>query len=257
MSYDDIAACAEIVHRADPDRFLAAMAAKPTARDTLFPLYAFNSEVSRAPWVTQEPMIAEMRLQWWRDALEEIQAGETVRRHQVVTPLASVLKPPQTQALDDLIEARRWDIHKDPFEDEAHFERYIQHTSGALLWVAASCLGDAKEGVVQDVGYAMGLANWFRAIPALEAQKRIPLVDGRPETIQALADEGLTKLQAARKMRRDVSRHAGQALLAAWKAEAILEQVRENPLRVGEGSLGISAIHARAGLMWRAFSGRW
>ena len=76
-------ACAEIVKRGDPDRFLAAMAAPPDARRILFPLYAFNVEVARAPWVTAEPMIAEMRLQWWRDSVEGIYAGEP-RRHAVI-----------------------------------------------------------------------------------------------------------------------------------------------------------------------------
>jgi len=66
---DDLVACAKLVERGDPLRFRTVMAAPLHARRVLFPLYAFNVEVSRAPWVTQEPMIAEMRLQWWRDAL--------------------------------------------------------------------------------------------------------------------------------------------------------------------------------------------
>ena len=51
---DDVKACAALVHRADPDRFMAVMAAPVPARPLLFPLYALNVEVARAPWVTQE-----------------------------------------------------------------------------------------------------------------------------------------------------------------------------------------------------------
>ena len=79
MLNDDVLACAGIVERGDPWRFRTLMAAPLEARAILFPVYAFNVEVSRAPWVTQEPMIAEMRLQWWRDALEEIASGAAVR----------------------------------------------------------------------------------------------------------------------------------------------------------------------------------
>ena len=76
MTFDaDLNACAAMVERADPWRFRAAMAAPVETRKLLFPLYAFNVEVARAPWVTQETMIAEMRLQWWRDALEEVAKG--------------------------------------------------------------------------------------------------------------------------------------------------------------------------------------
>ena len=45
MSLD---ACARLVERGDPDRFRVAMAAPPSAREALFPLYAFNLEVARA-----------------------------------------------------------------------------------------------------------------------------------------------------------------------------------------------------------------
>ncbi|MEC7961867.1 MAG: squalene/phytoene synthase family protein, partial [Pseudomonadota bacterium] len=82
---NDFQACADLVQRADPDRFLATMAAPPAARDLLFALYAANVEIARAPWLTQEEMIAEMRLQWWRDAFGEIGKKGVVRRHEVVT----------------------------------------------------------------------------------------------------------------------------------------------------------------------------
>ncbi|MEO9460997.1 MAG: squalene/phytoene synthase family protein, partial [Marinomonas sp.] len=236
----DIAACAGIVQRGDPDRFAAVMAVKPAARDVLFPIYAFNVEVARAPWVTQETMIAEMRLQWWRDGLSEIIAGGDVRRHEVVTPLAGVLDAHGAGVLDWLVEARRWDIYKDPFEDQAHFERYLMQTAGGLMYIAARALGDVREDVARDVGYAQGLANWLQAIPALESQKRVPLVDGRPEAVAALAQDGLRRLKKARAARGAVSSAAGQALLAGWQAETILKQAAQEPHRVIEGALGAS-----------------
>lgn len=112
-------ACAGLVERGDPDRFLATMAAPVPARRVLFPLYAFNIEVSRAPWLTEEPMIAEMRLQWWRDVLEEIRSGARVRSHEVATPLAEVLDAEAVAVLDRLVAARRWEVYRDPFEDQA------------------------------------------------------------------------------------------------------------------------------------------
>lgn len=253
----DIAACAGLVQRGDPDRFMAAMAARPAARDVLFPIYAFNLEVARAPWLTQEAMIAEMRLQWWRDALEEIGQGAPVRRHEVVTPLAEVLDAQGAALLDKLIVARRWDIYKDPFEDAAHFADYLDATSGNLMWCAARALGEADEVAVRDMAYASGLASWFRAIPELEAQKRVPLVDGRPEAVALLAQGGLVRLRAARQARSGVSKAAGQALFAGWQAEAILKQVAAEPQRVAEGALGHSEFAKKAGLLRRSLTGRW
>ncbi len=44
---DDVNACAAIVQRGDPDRFMATMAAPVAARRVLFPLYALNVEIAR------------------------------------------------------------------------------------------------------------------------------------------------------------------------------------------------------------------
>jgi phytoene synthase len=254
---DDLNACAGIVQRGDPDRFLAAMAAPVAARRVLFPLYAFNVEVSRAPWVTQETMIAEMRLQWWRDAVEEIAKGGPVRRHEVVTPLADILTPDMAANLDEMIAVRRWDIYKDPFEGMAHFERYIDQSAGTLMWTAARLLGQADERTVRDVGYASGVAAFLKAIPEFEARKRIPLLDGTADGVRALAHGALERLHRARSRRGAVSRAARPALLTAWQTGAILQQAVTDPAAVGEGVLGQSGAQKRLSLMWRAATGRW
>ena len=180
MIFDDnLTACAQIVEKGDPLRFRTVMAAPLAARAKLFPLYAFNIEVARAPWVTQEPMIAEMRLQWWRDALEEIAQGEAVRHHSVVSALQDVIRPDTAEMLDGLVAVRRWDIYREPFEDAAHFERYMDQTAGHLMVAAARALGPAEDAVVRDAAYASGVAAWLRAIPALRGGKFRRLTTGR------------------------------------------------------------------------------
>lgn len=258
MGFDaDLSACAALVQRADPDRFMAAMAAPVVARPVLFALYALNVEVARAPWVTGEAMIAEIRLQWWRDALAEIATGATARRHEVVTPLARAISADQARILDEFISVRYWDIYKDPFDDPAHFGRYIDQSSGTLIWVAAKALGAAEEGVVRDLAYASGLANWLRAVPELRARGRVPLVHDTPEAIRALAEDGLARLARARARRAEVSREASAALLAGWQAETVLRQVRRDPGRVDAGTLGQGELGRRLSLMRRVVTGRW
>jgi hypothetical protein len=253
----DLTGCAEMLRRGDPDRFRAAMAAPVAARRVLFPIYAFNIEVSRAPWMTQEALIAEMRLQWWRDALGEIAAGGNVRRHEVVTPLAEVLDAQGAALLDALIAARQWDIYRDPFEDEAHLTRYLEQTSGNLMLAAARALGPVEPSTVIDAGYATGVAAWLRAIPALEEAGRVPLLDGRPEGIRALAKDGLRRLAAARSRRGDVSSAARPALLAGWQAGGVLRRASAHPALVMNGALEPSPIRSSLGLMARSLTKRW
>ena len=258
MSFDhDLTACAQLVERGDPDRFAAAMAAPVEARRVLFPIYAFNVEVSRAPWVTKEPMIAEMRLQWWRDALAEIGAGGTVRRHEVVTPLAGCLDAAGAELLDSVAAARRWDIYRDPFEDAGAFDRFIEETAGHLMLASARALGEVDRQAMLDLGYAQGLAAFLVAVPALEAQGRIPLVDGRREAVALLARGGLERLARARRARRAVGPAARAACLAAWKAEPLLRLAAREPARVAEGGLAISEARVKLRLIWQASTGRW
>ncbi len=250
-------ACAQIVEKADPDRFRATMAAPVSARAILFPLYAFNVEVSRAPWVTEEPMIAEMRLQWWRDALEEIEKGDPVRKHEVVDALAGVLDADGARCLDRLVAARRWDIYKDAFEDQAHFDDYIGATSGHLIWTAARLLGQAEERVCRDFAYGVGVANLFRAIPELEARGRKPLLDGTPSGVKALAQAALRRVETARAGRRDVSKDAAAAMLPGFAARRVLQRVIQYPTEVAGGALELTPFAQSRRLLSVSLRGWW
>ncbi len=252
MPFDsDLTACAALVQKADADRFRAAMAAPVAARPVLFALYAFNVEVARAPWVTQEAMIAEMRLQWWRDALEEIAQGGIVRRHEVVTPLAHALDADAARALDRLVAARRWDIYRDPFEDADHFNAYLADTSGALMWAAAQALGaePQAEAQVRAFGAATGLARFLQAVPELEAQKRVPLVDGRAEAVADLCRAALASIPNRAALRR-VAGAGAPALIEGFLSQAILKQAARDPGRVAAGALQVNPARQSL-LLWR------
>ncbi len=257
VSDSDLTACAELVRRGDPERFMAAMAAPVAARGVLFALYAFNIEVARAPWASPEPMIAEMRLQWWRNLAGDIAEGRPVAGHPVASALAAVLTPDLAARLDGLVAARRRDIYRDPFADMAEFDRYIADTAGTLMAVAAHALGGAAPDVVGDFAWASGVANMLRAVPELRARGRTPLPDASDGGIRALADRALGRLARARRNRRAVSDAAAPALLAGWQAGPVLHQARRNPARVTQGRLGQSEAGKRLSLMARAATGLW
>ena len=252
---DDLAACAGIVARGDPARFKAVMAAPPKARAALFPLYAFNVEVARAPWVTSEPGIAEIRLQWWIDALEEIAAGGVVRRHEVVVPLALRLGPQQARSLIALVEARSRDIYSDPFAGEAELLAYLDDTSGRLLEVAAGLLGPSAPEVARKAGRAQGIANWLIAAPALKAAGRHPLPDESNDAIARLAGEGIAALTEARIARIEAS--AQPAYLALAGVRRVLKCAERDPARVLSGALAPSPFRASLDLMSAALLKRW
>lgn len=245
-------ACARLVEQGDPDRFAATMAAPPAARARLLPLYAFNLEVARAPWASAEPMIAEMRLQWWRDALEGPRPA-----HEVAGPLHDLIRAAAlpTQMLDRMAAARRWDIWREPFETQAAFDAYLDDTAGSLMALAAQATGapPEAEAPARALGWASGLAAFLRAVPELIARGRHPLLDDRPEALCALAQDGLARLHQARQSRRLI----GPAALAAWQAAPLLRLAAAEPGRIASGQLTLSEFTRRGRLLWAATTGRW
>jgi phytoene/squalene synthetase len=257
MSVPDqgVAACAALVATGDPDRFRAIMAAPVALRERLFPLAAFALEIARAPWVTEEPMIAEMRLQFWRDTLEEAAAGKPPRAHEVAAPLARVLVGQRlpVEVLDRAVAARRWDIYRDPFENEAALDGYLDDTGAGLMWVAALACGarGPDEAPVRAIGRAHALARFLVAVPDLEARGRVPLVDGRPEAVAALARRGLQDLKTGL-----AARVANPALYEAVTAGPILSRAAKEPGAVAQGRLVPPRAVQSLRLMRAALRGR-
>ena len=83
----ELSVCGTAVRENDPDRFFCTLFARQEEREALFALYTFNHELARVAESVSEPMLGQIRLQWWRESLDGIEAG-TPRRHDTVDALA-------------------------------------------------------------------------------------------------------------------------------------------------------------------------
>jgi len=192
------------VRRVDPPRYFSALFAPKEKRGFLFALYAFNHEIARVGESVREPMMGEIRLQWWRETIEAARAGNP-RNHDVALALAEVFASvdlPQN-LFDAMIDARSFDIHPDTFTDYAALEAYADATSGSLMKLAARVLvaGDAHDAQAREAGIAYALAGLLRAIPFHASRNKIYLpmdllkaIDLSPEEI--FAGRGGDKLKA-------------------------------------------------------------
>lgn len=254
-----IHACATLVEAGDPDRFLAAMAAPPAVRGGLFVLYALNLEVAKAPFVTQEPMIAEMRLQFWRDVVADAAAGKPVRAHEVAAPLADLVRERDLpeEMLDQMIAARRYDIYpQDRGQSGLDLDGYLRRTGGHLMAVSALACGMDRGllSAAQDVGTAMATALWLRSLPELIGHGQVAEADLDSDALVARAERALALWQAQRR----VGFGAGvPALRAAWLTNWTLRQVIADPRRAVVGALTPAEFRRRGGLLWRSVLGRW
>jgi phytoene/squalene synthetase len=167
------AACAATLRRADPDRYFSALFAPAETRPLLFALYALNHELARVAESAREPMLGEIRLQWWREALAEAREMRP-RRHDVVEAMATVFSACDlpSELVDRMIDARSFDVSGDQFADYAALEDYLDRTSGTLVRLAARILEGAErfEMTATHAGVAYGLVGIARSV-AFHAQR--------------------------------------------------------------------------------------
>lgn len=168
---DDAAYCANQVREHDSDRYLVALFQPKRLRETAITLAAWNLELSNARPPSGEKTLGLIRLQWHRDALAEIIAGNP-RRHPVINALAEAHNAGfvDAVALDAIVESRERDLDPAPPRDVAELEAYARATSGALhrqLW------RDTKAAqAAEDAGTAFALIGLARSEPINQARGR-------------------------------------------------------------------------------------
>jgi phytoene synthase len=102
--------------RADEDRWLASRYAPPADRERLAAIYLLNHELQRTLH-TKEPMLGKIRLQWWRETMEQIAGAGPVRRYDLAEEMARVTagRPDLHAAASTLI-----DRYDDILDDHLH-----------------------------------------------------------------------------------------------------------------------------------------
>ncbi|MCE9649309.1 MAG: squalene/phytoene synthase family protein [Parvibaculum sp.] len=175
---DSMTACLDSVRRLDHDRFLTALMAPPEKRAALIALYAFNVEIARVREAVSEPMLGQIRLQWWRETVEGIARGE-VRGHEAAIALAETWTREAFPAarLTALIDARERDLDDAPFEDMEALEAYGEGTSSSLMALAGFALAgdETQTAAIRPAGIAYALTGLLRALPVHASQGRLYL----------------------------------------------------------------------------------
>ena len=82
----------DTVRRADRDRFLGALFAPEPARTRFVGILAFDHELARTRSVTREPMLARIRLEWWREAVAEAAGSGKPRAQPIVESLSETVR---------------------------------------------------------------------------------------------------------------------------------------------------------------------
>jgi len=152
---DDISYVTALVREADRPRYYATLFAPAAARADLFAIHGFAAEIARVPDQVSDPMLGEIRLRWWQQALADTLAGGAggapalravagaIARHKL--PLAP---------FEALIEARSADLYSDPPATLADVEGRMGETESVLFQMAAIMLGASGPETADAAGHA-------------------------------------------------------------------------------------------------------
>ena len=236
----------------DHDRYLASLMVSGNTRRALTALYAFNLEIARTREVVTETLLGEMRLQFWRETIDEIYRGDGARQHPVAQELSWAISNYHLakEPIDHLLAARHRDLSDEPPASLAELDRYVEATSAGLLEVALGTAGAANETVTQvtrDIGVSFGLSGLLRAVPFHARQRRLYLptdlleqadIDretvfagrfspGLATVIQQVAERARGRLTAARQSWSVVPRAQRPVLLLGSLADLDLHRLRQ------------------------------
>jgi phytoene synthase len=269
MAPPPLSYCADLVRRFDNDRFVTALFAPAAAREALFALYAFNVEVARIREQVREPLLGQMRLTWWRDALLRLYDGAAdaggapapIAGQPVLAALAASVDRRRV-GFDDfarLIEGRFADMEDRAPADMAALTAYAEATAASLVHLALQALaadGGAARAAGRHVGIAWGLVGLLRAVPHHARAGRIYLpadlnraagldvwslfakgpVDGLAAVVAEVAGAAADHLARGRALAAEVPAAAFPALLPARLADGYLARLRQagfNPFAAG------------------------
>ena len=134
--------------RTDENRWLATRYAPQDGRERLVAIYLFHQELQRA-LSAKEAMLGKIRIQWWRETLEQVAGAGTVRRHDLAEELARVTKdrPDLIVAMNAVVD--RYDdiiddhLHAGGHRPEGDHEAAHMAAEAALATLAGLAL-DAK-----------------------------------------------------------------------------------------------------------------
>jgi phytoene synthase len=189
----------QLIRRVDPDRWLTSrFIADEAARADVLALYAYDYELARALKAASTPLLAEIRLTWWREALDEMFGARQVRRHPVAEALAEAVRRRglPREPLEAMIDHQIETLELASLEAAAA-SAWAETVEGGLASLAAMVLDPLTPGRAAPAGRAWGLALLSRSGRASDDVLRPLLRGSLAEARQAARGLSVAAMPAA------------------------------------------------------------
>ncbi|XP_050827181.1 NADH dehydrogenase (ubiquinone) complex I, assembly factor 6 isoform X3 [Serinus canaria] len=161
--------CAELVRKRDYEGFLCSLLLPVESRTSAFALRAFNVELAQIKDSITQKTTGLMRMQFWRDAVEDIYSDNPPHQP-VATELWRAVKRHNLTKMwfMKIIDEREKNLDDRPYRNIQELETYAENTQSALLYLTLETLGVRDihaDHAASHIGKAQGIVTCLRATP--------------------------------------------------------------------------------------------
>ncbi|KAG9295945.1 hypothetical protein G9A89_011797 [Geosiphon pyriformis] len=245
----------------DYDNYLCSALYPRHLRHVHLGIRAFNLELAMVRDTVSNPIIGKMRMQFWRDAIDNVFKGQPPRQ-----PIAQVLFFSLSQCklsplfFKRIIDERAANLDDPPFMSVHDLETYTENTVSCLLYLHLESLSVKTiqaDHAASHIGKAIGIVTTLRAFPYLVSKRRMLLpadilakhkisqeeifrsgpVARLEDAVFELATIAHDHLLTARTFLSEVPKQAMPALLSVTSSELYLKSLETHNFNVFEPKL--------------------
>ncbi len=270
--------CLDVARTEDRERYLTSLFMPAHARRAVWTLLAFNQEIAKIRDSVSETALGEIRLQWWKEALDGVLSGQN-KQQPIVRELVCLQKIPGVwPLLHEILDARSLEMFGEGPADMDGLAAYANGVGGALneailrLLIQATPPNTALKAA-RASGSAWGMLGLLRALPFHWQSGRNPLPKDHDSAMQLQKPDDafealkpillqmkayvLTELEAVQGGKGAVPKHAKPALLCVPLARqhlTALKKAGNNPFEAPPYEASDLAKITR--LFWSNITGR-
>ncbi|XP_002735300.2 NADH dehydrogenase (ubiquinone) complex I, assembly factor 6-like [Saccoglossus kowalevskii] len=248
--------CMDVVKKHDYENFLCTLLLPKNARTATFALRAFNVDVATVKDNTSDIKIAQMRMQFWKETINEIYQGSPRQ-----TPIACELHRAvashklSKRWFSRIIEERERNLHDKAHASLEDVENSAEKTTSSLLYLILETLGlkDVNaDHAASHIGKSHGIVTLLRSTPHHASRRRVYLpmeilikygvsqeqiLRGKTEqnlkdAVFEIASQANSHLQKAQSMKKEIPKEAYSAFLLTTPIEIYLKKIQQSDFDV-------------------------
>ncbi|XP_075220235.1 NADH dehydrogenase (ubiquinone) complex I, assembly factor 6 homolog sicily isoform X2 [Lycorma delicatula] len=231
--------CVDLVRKFDYENFLCTLLLTSESRSLAFAVRAFNVEVAKVQDQVSQEQIAQMRLKFWLETVENLFKDQNIKDKKL-----------SKNHLKSLVQSRMTPVSSSTFKNLEDMEKYAENSVSPVYYLILQGSGYGSvhtDHAASHLGKSQGLVNILRSIPYNLGRRTVTLpqdlllkhnlpqekiLRGKndsnlKEVIFEIASRAKQHLEKARSLKKSCPKEASTLFLPAVCINAYLERLRK------------------------------